>query len=362
MLIERDVQELSNVSSHQFPDRSMKWLIRQREHLEALVRMVGGEIADAFDFDNIEQLNRSFISDELRPQESDMIFRVPFRKGTQRHQEVIVYLLIEHQSTVDRSMGLRVLSYMVQIWMEERRQWEEAKRPQGEWGLTPIMPIVFYTGTGEWRVPLSLTALMDIPEVLTRFVPTFDTLLLDVKATAPDELTQTHHPLGWLLSVLQHEESDAPVMRQALLNALEGLRDFHTHDAEQYNRAILYIFLLILHRRDAKEHQDLLRILRKENTQNQEIVDMAESIIEISEQRGLQQGIEQGIQQGIQQGARQTSIENTLAILNTRFPDADLQTLTPVLEAIDDLNRLKQLNIEASVVDTFHAFEERLQT
>ena len=199
---------------------------------------------------------------------------------------------------------------------------------------------------------------MDIPEVLTRFVPTFDTLLLDVKATDADELTQTRHPLGWLLTVLQHEKSDAPVMRKALLEALEGLRDFHTQDAEQYNRAILYIFLLILHRRDAKEHQDLLRILREENTQNMEIVDMAESIIEISEQRGLQQGIEQGIQQG----ARQTSIENTLAILNTRFPDADLQTLTSALEAIDDINRLKQLIREASVVNTFDAFKERLQT
>ncbi|MDE0399391.1 MAG: hypothetical protein OXL96_16470 [Candidatus Poribacteria bacterium] len=76
----------------------------------------------------------------------------------------------------------------------------------------------------------------------------------------------------------------------------------------------------------------------------------------------LQSMAEITYQQGIEQGARRTSIENTLAILNTRFPDANLQTLTPVLEAIDDLNRLKQLNIEASVVDTFHAFEERLQT
>lgn len=66
-------------------------------------------------------------------------------------------------------------------------------------------------------------------------------------------------------------------------------------------------------------------------------------------------------QQGIEQGARQTSIENTLAILNTRFPDAQVDTLKPTLEAIDDINRLKQLNIEASVVDTFHAFRERLQ-
>jgi len=63
MFIERDLRELSNVSSHQFPDRSAKWLIRQRVHLEALLRMVGGEIADAFDFEHVEQLNRSFISD-----------------------------------------------------------------------------------------------------------------------------------------------------------------------------------------------------------------------------------------------------------------------------------------------------------
>ena len=51
MLIERDLRELSNVSSHQFSDRSAKWLLRQREHLEALVRIVGGEIADALDFE-----------------------------------------------------------------------------------------------------------------------------------------------------------------------------------------------------------------------------------------------------------------------------------------------------------------------
>ena len=43
---------------------------------------------------------------------------------------------------------------------------------------------------------------------------------------------------------------------------------------------------------------------------------------------------QQGIEQGIEEGARQTSIENTLTILNTRFPDADLQTLTPALEPL----------------------------
>ena len=333
-------------------------MIRQREHLEALLQMLAGEIAEALDFDRVQQVPRSFISDELRTQESDMIFSVPFRAPTAGCEEVIIYILIEHQSTVDPSMELRLLSYMTQIWMEERRSWVEGKVSKAEWRLTPIVPVVFYTGTGAWRSPFSLTTLMDLPEVLKRFVPTFDTLFLDVKATDPDELTQTGHTLGWLLTVLRQEHADPPVMREALLDALTGIRDLHTQDIEAYTRAILYLFLLILHRRQAVEHQDLLGILTQEHTQNQEIVNMADSIIALSEKRGIQKGIEQGIEQG----ARQTSIESTLAILNTRFSDADVDTLTPTLEAIEDLNRLKQLILEASLVESFRAFQERLET
>ncbi len=88
---------------------------------------------------------------------------------------------------------------------------------------------------------------------------------------------------------------------------------------------------------------------------------MADSIIELSEQRGEQRGIQQGIEQGIEQGSRRTSIESTLAILNSRFADADVDPLTPALEAIEDLNRLKQLNLEASLVESFRAFQERLE-
>ena len=162
------------------------------------------------------------------------------------------------------------------------------------------------------------------------------------------------------MTATEHAE-DPEAMRQALLDAI-GLRDC-THDAEQYTR-VLYIFLIILHRRNADEHQDLLRILTEEHTQNQEVVNMAASIIELSEQRGLQQGIkqgiEQGLEQGLEQGQRRASIESTLAILNTRFPEAETDTLTSALEAIEDINRLKQLNIEASVTDSFHVFQEQV--
>ncbi len=68
------------------------------------------------------------------------------------------------------------------------------------------------------------------------------------------------------------------------------------------------------------------------------------------------------IQRGIEQGARQTTIENTLATLEARFPDVDVNALKPSLEAITDLNRLKALNLNASLVTSFHAFQRKLAT
>ena len=66
------------------------------------------------------------------------------------------------------------------------------------------------------------------------------------------------------------------------------------------------------------------------------------------------------IQRGIEQGARQMSIESTLATLNQRFPNAEVDALKPILEAIDDLNRLRELNLNASIVESFNAFREDL--
>ncbi len=40
----------------------------------ALVEMLADEIGDALDFERVERLNRSFISDELRTQESERVF------------------------------------------------------------------------------------------------------------------------------------------------------------------------------------------------------------------------------------------------------------------------------------------------
>ena len=65
---------------------------------------------------------------------------------------------------------------------------------------------------------------------------------------------------------------------------------------------------------------------------------------------------ERVMQRGIEQGARQMSIENTLAVLKARFPNSDVNVLRQGLEAITDINQLKQINLNASLATSFQDF------
>ena len=349
--ITEEIRRLFDTQVGHFADKSARWLFRQKENVQGLIRILAEDLEEHLDFQRLKVLNRSLVDDTLRDLQSDMVFSVPFRDATEG-EDVTVYILIEHQSTVDRMMGFRLLFYMCQIWHEQRGELERSRVPRSRWRLRPIIPIVYYTGSQRWETPLSLSVMMDVPDVLSRFVPRFDTLFLGVKATAPEALTQTDHLLGWLLRVLQEEESDTGALYDALQATLRYLDTLPAAESVQHKNAILYLYHLILFRRPETERENLIQLIQS-HTKDTEVRNIIMT--------GAEALIEQGIQQGIEQGARRTSIESTLAILDTRFSDADIDTLTPALEAIEDLNRLKRLNLEASLVESFRAFQERLE-
>lgn len=361
MTTEKEAREFLNIPSGHFPDKSARWLFQEIENLRGLLEIIAPELVGLLDFTRLAQLNSSFISDALRAQESDMVFSVPFRDTTENCDELFIYILLEHQSTVDPVMGFRLLFYMCQMWDAQRREWEAENLPKSEWRLRPILPIVFYTGTQRWHTPLSLTTLMDVPETLARFVPTFDTLFLGVKDMEADDLTKTDHPLGWLLTVLQNEDATVASMNEALREALLHLDALNVENTSQHRRAILYLVLLILHRRPAEEREGLLRLVN-EHTQDMEVKSMAQSIIELSEQRGIERGMAQGMAQGIAQGARETTVKNILTVLTTRFSEGEARTATQTLEAILDTERLEQLLNAALLAPTFNDFLRALES
>ena len=368
MAEETEILNFFDIRIEHFPDRSARWLLQDRENVRGLVEIVAAELVELIDFSQLAQINRSFIPDNLREQESDLVFSVPLHSESET-DELLIYILIEHQSTVDVTMGFRVLFYMVQIWDAQRREWESDNVPKSQWRFRPILPIVFYTGEQRWSTPLTLNAVMDIPDVFSRFVPQFDTLFLGVKETDETNLTKTAHPLGWLLTVLQKEQADKAAIRTALIEALSHINTLDDVQAQQRQRAIFYLFLLILHRRPAEEHEELRTLVDQYIQQpldREEVVVMAQTMaehliergkaqgreegieqgkaqgIEQGKAQGIEQGLEQGIEQGIEQGETQAKQQVILQMIRFRF-DSVPDSVSSQINQIRSPSRLNSL-------------------
>ena len=257
-------------------------------------------------------------------------------------------------------MGLRLLSYMCQIWERQRRVYIEKEVPKSEWRFQPIIPIVFYTGAQEWETLPSLETLMDLPDALSRFLPRFDVLLLDVKRAADETLVQSDHPFGWVLTVLKEADSaDAEPFVEALLRFGGHLQSLPESERSVWQQAIHFLHLLVFFRRSVAERAVLEQIV-SETRPHLGLSDEEEQLMQSMADHYFEQGREQGIEQGIERGAHQMSIETTLNILTERFSNVDADALRTRLEAVTDLNRLKQLNLTAALAESFNAFQEAL--
>ena len=104
-----ETPESSDLLIEHFSDRSVRRLLQDNEYARGLIEIVAPELVAFLDFSRLSQHNRSFISETLRERESDVLLSVPFQHKAET-DELLIYILIEHQSTVDASMGYRLLS------------------------------------------------------------------------------------------------------------------------------------------------------------------------------------------------------------------------------------------------------------
>lgn len=353
-----EIRTLLDIRVGHFADKSARWLFKEIENLRGLVLILASDLAEHLDFTKTKIENRSFVDDTLRGLVSDMVFTVPFRDTT-KGDELTIYILIEHQSTVDPMMGYRLLSYMCQIWDGQQRELEASDEPKSEWQLRPILPIIFYTGSQRWETLPSLTAVMDVPELMLPFVPTFDILFLGVKDTESDELTKAEHPFGWLMTVLKNEHANETVMRETLETTLSHLDTLAPEQAAQHRNAMIYLYHLVLFRRSETEQDNLIRLLQT-HTQDKEVENIIMTGAEALIEQGKAEGIEQGKAEGIEQGKAEGIVESILDMLTMRFPSDEVLSIKPQLARISDLNRLKTLNRATYTAESFIAFTEML--
>ena len=127
---------------HQPHDRLFRAVFADPKEAAGLLQAnLPPDIRDSFDWTTLALRSGTFIDEELRESQSDLLFQVD---QTASGQPVSMYVLLEHQSSPDHWIRLRLLRYLCRIWEAELRDDPERRE------LRPIVPVVFYQG----RTPL----------------------------------------------------------------------------------------------------------------------------------------------------------------------------------------------------------------
>ncbi|HZH18226.1 MAG TPA: Rpn family recombination-promoting nuclease/putative transposase [Archangium sp.] len=158
------------------------------------------QVVSEVDWSSLRREPGSVVDPELRETESDLLFTARLRMG----HPLLLYVLLEHQSSVDRWMALRMLRYVVRQVERWRQEHPESTR------LPVIIPLVMYHGVdGAWTAPRRVEDLFDLPseeEARERWrglVPRFEYLLDDLTAEREEALRMRSGPplarLAWLV-------------------------------------------------------------------------------------------------------------------------------------------------------------------
>ncbi len=236
-------------------------------------------IVAKIDWPSLVLVPSSFVKSTLQQLHSDLIFSVKIGD-----RQSLLYLIFEHQSSVDLLMPLRLLGYVTELLTKHA---ETDGLP-----LPPVLPFVLSQGPQRWQVSTAFEDCFDLPEeiapLLLPYLPKFHHALLD--------LTQ----FDWA------KEKDPRIqIVLELMKSVQGadlIRFFAwlaTTPATQLPKSLLgKVLLYALH---CDRDLDVKRIYTTLST-NPELQETTMSVAEKLIAEGRQEGRQEGLQKGRQEG------------------------------------------------------------
>ena len=176
-LIKEDEEQYnpkSNSITNSEHDKLFKKILENREQTAKFLDMVLGSGKD-ITAKNLELYNKEFVTDKFEKNETDIVYKVT---------NLNVYIIIEHQSTADRTMPYRVRKYKTAL-MDSAINKKEMKK--ANYKLPRIIAIVLYTGKQEWKNK----KLEDMQEPLEWYKEDYDEfILVDVNNLKKEEILE----------------------------------------------------------------------------------------------------------------------------------------------------------------------------
>ncbi|MBY4946184.1 Rpn family recombination-promoting nuclease/putative transposase [Cupriavidus respiraculi] len=285
-----------------------------------LVRdLILGFIPDAWlhtlDFDTLEKVSGNFVTDCLRERANDVVWRV---KASE--EWVYLYLLIEFQSTVDRYMALRVMTYLGLLYQDVVR----GRVAQGRGTLPPVLPIVLYNGERPWTAATDIAALVPrIPGPVGRYQPRLSYLLIDQNQFEPADLARMQNLMAWVIR-FERPQSDGAMVD------LVGQLDEMLAGKEELKQTFVQFIHAVLSRKEG----GYFALSPAGNLQEMQM--SLHERFETWKQNYKREGLDEGLKEGLKEG-KATALRQ---LLSQRFG-----RLAPELEARIDGASVQQIDV-----------------
>lgn len=228
--------EASGPGIAQAHDRYFRNALQSSAEQTSLIGALFPTLAPHLDVDGLCPLDGTFVDDDLTQRQSDVALCVRLAG-----RDVIVYVLVEHQRTVDPLMALRMLRYQGRVWDRYVRQ------HPGATALPAILPAVVYQGRRPWTAATELRDLLHLDAEtaagLGEYLPRMSYRLDDL--TLVDVDTLRSRPLTPLLRsvLLLMRVPDSPDVLGFLYSVTDDLAEVATgpHGLDRLFAAFTYI-------------------------------------------------------------------------------------------------------------------------
>ncbi len=263
------------------------------------------EISDEEDIDSkieeLEQCDNRYITKAYYNKETDILYKIKNRP---------VFILIEHQSSVDYAMPERIIEYLVEIL---RKYNIERQKTKNKTSIIPtIIPIVLYTGNKKWNVKTYLGENQ-------QKVPGFKSIefgryiLVDTNKYKEEELIEEDGALSKILLL----EKSKDVEKTYKKIKYEDLKEYEKELIDEYTCNVAARVLPELKIEEIRE-----KLRKKEGGKSM----LADALLKMKENyiiEGRKEGRKSGIIEGIESGKREEKLKiaKSLKLMGLKIED-----------------------------------------
>ena len=240
------------------------------------------------DLEHLELQDRNFLNELREEAEVDVLYKTLIDG-----REAYLYLLLEHQSSIDKLMPFRVLKYIVHVM-------DRHVKLTGKKVLPLVYPLVVYHGRKKWPYSTDIREIVDAPkEFIDRFfLKPFH--LIDLGHIDDEELKR-HATAGVVEFIFKH------IHDWDMLPAIREAADLMRRIVEGGGRDVVAIMLqYALSRGEISKDDEFYSIIREKISP--EVEETVMSLAQKIKQEGIQEGIREGIREGIYKNQLQTAI------------------------------------------------------